>query len=128
MKKVLIVNTEFHRKNKIGIEKILQFLQIPFKYGNKNDIPNYDIIYSPVIPINTSIFPNKQFIFGPHFSVFPDTTMLHMINNIYNNSIYIQPSNWASDVWKNLNAENFIPLRTFCFPVDTDKFNDNKLK
>ena len=38
---------------------------------------------------------DKNFIFGPHFSVFPDSK----VNQLGHNSIYIQPSIWACNSW-----------------------------
>ena len=111
----------YHHKNKEGLEMILNFLNFPYKFGNTNEIIKFDLIFMPENSINTSNYPNKIFIFGPHFSVFPNYK-LNSINNIYNNSIYIQPSNWAKDVWINLGVEKIIPIKTFPFPVNTNKF------
>lgn len=123
-KKFLIINSYIHEKNKQGLAKVLQYLSnqgkiADYKVGHLSDIPNYDIIYSPSQAINTSLYPTKKFIFGPHFSVFPDHRQLQSLQSIkYNNSIYIQPSEWVAQSWKNI----IIPIRTFPFPVDTDKF------
>jgi len=118
---VLIVSPDFHPKNKIGLINILNYLQWPYHFGNMNDINNYDIIYSPASPIDTSKYPDKKFIFGPHFSVFPNNKITQ-INNIHN-SIYIQPSEWVVALWKHMRADQWIPIKPFCFPVDTDNFN-----
>ena len=63
----------------------------------------------------------KKFIFGPHFSVFPDNR-LFIINNQYNNAIYIQPSDWAAKTWINMKANTILPIKPFAFPVDTERF------
>ena len=118
--KILIIGN-FHHKNMIGLKLILKETGFIYKFGNINEINEFDIIYSPIIPIDSSKFPNKKFIFGPHFSVFPDNRLLQ-INNINNNSIYIQPSDWARDTWINMNAEIVLPIKTFSFPVEIDKF------
>ena len=52
--------------------------------------------------IDTSKFPNKKFIFGPHFSVFPNYK-LENIKNDNNNCKYIQPSEWVSQLWNVVN-------------------------
>jgi len=120
--KILIIG-DFHHKNKEGLERLLKYLNYDYKFvNNLNDIDNYDIIFSPCNPIDTSKYPNKKFIFGPHFSVFPDNRLMY-INNIHNNSVYIQPSEWAKNVWINMGVEKIIPLKSFAFPVNTDKFN-----
>ena len=120
--KILIIGN-LHHKNRKGIEMILKYLKWNYKYGagNIDEIRNFDIIYSPSQPINTSLFPKKKFIFGPHFSVFPDNKLSH-INNNCNNSCYIQPSNWVINLWKTFNVDNIIPLKVFYFPVNTEKF------
>ena len=125
--KVLIINSGIHEKNKQGIIQILNFLQgqkkIEYKFGTTADIPNYDIIYNPSELINTANHPTKKFIFGPHFSVFPNHEQLHKLqNNVNKNSIYIQPSEWVCQTWKNMGAEQIIPIKTFPFPVNTEKF------
>ena len=118
---ILIIDSSCHHKNKEGFEKMIKELNWYYNYGTERDIESYDIIYSPSQVINTSKYPNKKFIFGPHFSVFPDQK-LHYINNKYNNSIYIQPSDWANQSWVNMKADQFIPIKTFSFPVNTEKF------
>jgi hypothetical protein len=122
--KLLIIGN-FHKKNMIGLNLIIKELNIEFKYGNINEINNFDIIYSPNIPINVSSYSNKKFIFGPHFSVFPDNK-LKSINNIYNNCIYIQPSVWAVNVWYNFQLPN-ISLKKFPFPVEINKFKPKEI-
>lgn len=87
----LLIIGDFHHKNKDGLHRILEYInnhmhiQIIYKWGTENDIPSNDIIYSPCNPINTKLYAaNKKFIFGPHFSVFPDDKLTH-INNENNN-------------------------------------------
>jgi hypothetical protein len=121
---ILIINTFLHDKNKIGLINIFEHLKLSYKFGNLSDINNYDIIYSPSEPINTSLYPNKKFIFGPHFSVFPDNKLLQ-INNIHKNSVYIQPSDWVVKLWITNNVHNYLPIKVFSFPVDTNKFSPN---
>lgn len=100
---------------------MLSYLNFEYKWGNYNDIPNYDLIFLPDNPIDTSKFPTKKFIFGNHFSVFPTNKLLH-IKNVHKNSIYIQPSKWACKVWSDMRAETFIPIKTLPFAVNVDKF------
>jgi len=123
--KILIIGN-FHSKNESGFKKILEYLKLEYKFSNindiNNDIDNYNIIYSPNQPIDSSLYPNKKFIFGPHFSVFPDDNSLLLINNKFNNSIYIQPSEWAAKAWINKISKEYLPIKVFPFPVNTDKF------
>ena len=72
-----------------------------YKIGDLNDIQTevWDIIYSPAIPINSSQYPNTRFLFGPHFSVYPDNKLM-TINNKFNNSIYLLPKDCCINWWK----------------------------
>ena len=127
--KLLIVDN-FHHKNMKALEQLCRYLKCDYTYKSGNmdeiekEIPNYDIIYFPIRPYNPSKFPNKQFMFGPHFSVFPDNRIVQ-INNKHNNSIYIQPSDWVTVLWKSMNAHQILPIKTFPFPVDTKRFKPN---
>jgi hypothetical protein len=129
MSKILIVNSWIHDKNKAGLAKLLNYLlenqQInEYKIGSLGDILNYDIVYSSADMINTAQYPNQKFIFGPHVSM--DPYQLHSLeNHIHKNSVYIQPSEWVAQWWKSLGCEQFLPLKAFPFPVDTDKFCPN---
>jgi hypothetical protein len=128
---MILIIGDFHHKNKIGLINILEYLKISYKFSDLSDINNCDIVYSPSQPINTSLYPNKKFIFGPHFSLYPDNKLLK-INNIFKNSVYIQPSIWPIQFWEhydyynNLQKSNIsIPFKPFPFPVDTNKFSPN---
>ena len=118
----LIIDNFLHKKNKEGLIKVLEHLKIKYKFGNDSDIVNYDIIYNPSFPMNTQTYPNKKFIFGPHFSVFPDKKILEQINHKHNNAIYIQPSDWVRDMWINMGANQYLHIHTFPFPVNTEHF------
>lgn len=114
-----------HHKNKEGLKMILKYLNMEYKFGKETDIDNnkYKIIYSPDRPININKYPEKLYIFGPHFCVLPNEN-LYQINIKRDNLIYIQPSQWCIDIYKN-NYDiklNFVP---FPFPVNIDKFNND---
>ena len=123
--KILIVD-EMHFKNKIGIILLLEYLKLEYKFCHYNEvntyIKEYDIIHFHHTPFDSSLFPNKKFIFGSAFSVFPNNKLLS-INNIHNNSIYIQASKWAAYTWRNYGVEKVIHIKEFPFHVDTDKFS-----
>jgi hypothetical protein len=122
--KILIID-EMHFKNKIGMLLLLEYLKLEYKFCRYNEvityIKDYDIIHFHHTPFDTSLFPSKKFIFGSAFSVFPNNKLLS-INNIHNNSIYIQPSIWAAETWRNFDVEKFIPIKVFPFSVEVDKF------
>jgi glycosyltransferase involved in cell wall biosynthesis len=86
------------------------------------NLSEFDAVYSPCQPIDVSRYPNTKFIFGPHFSVFPNTNQMNTIKG--KNSIYIQPSDWVVDLWKSFPYCNDINIKLFAFGVHTDKFNE----
>jgi glycosyltransferase involved in cell wall biosynthesis len=114
-----------HHKNKIGLKFIIDkyFIEV-------FSIEEADICYFPCHSFDTLKFPNKKFIFGCHFDVFPNKD-LRNINNKYNNSIYIQPSDWVNDLYmKEYNVTN-IPIYTLPFPPDINIFKpdpENSIK
>lgn len=124
MIKVLIIIDNLHHKNKQGLNLIIDYIEHHYKdkfqisYGNVSDIENYDIIYSSCNPITLLDYPTKKFIFGPHFSVFPDNKINILLNQ--SNYIYIQPSMQAVLAWKRYNLP--LNLECFPFPVNTNKF------
>lgn len=115
--KIYIYNKNFHIKNKQFIEKFIN--ENHEEVFNINDA---DIIYSPSSYINITEYPKKKFIFGPHFSVFPNN-VVRQINNKYNNAIYIHPSQPSVDTWQKEFGFNNIPIKVIPFGVDTDRFN-----
>lgn len=122
--KFLIINGFLHHKNKEALSKILDNMGIPYTEGRENDIEDYDIIYMPSTLYDTSKYPNKKFIFGPHYSVFPNNELLK-INNKNKNSVYIQPSEWVAKMWKNMGVEKIIPIMVMPFCVNVEKFNSD---
>ena len=115
--KVFIAD-KYHHKNQ-------WFLEIFFKEYITNSIKDADVIFSAHTYFNTENFKDKLFIFGPHFSIFPNN-IVRKISNKYNNSIYIQPSQPSVDTWVNeFNFKN-IPVKAIPFGVNTDKFKQVK--
>jgi hypothetical protein len=126
-KNILVLNEKYHHKNKKGFEMICEYLNYNVIYGSEKDIPYADVIYCPIKPFNVSKYPNKRFVFGPHLSIFPDNKLPGLQNQ--NNCVYIQPSPYARDVWtnwKDMDAEKFIPIKSFPFPVEVDLFKPDE--
>jgi glycosyltransferase involved in cell wall biosynthesis len=118
--KILLINYGLHHKNLHAIKK---YDNVDIDITNKLydiDITNYDIVYSPSEPIDTSLFPDKKFIFGPHFSTFPNHKIKPIINK---NTIYIQPSEWTAKSWKEFDICENLNIQVLPFGVDTEKFN-----
>jgi hypothetical protein len=85
------------------------------------DISSFDVVYSPCDLIDVSLYPNTKFIFGPHFSVFPEENHMNIIKG-NTNVIYIQPSEWVRKLWKTNPLCKDINIQSFAFGVDTEKF------
>ena len=98
--KVLFIQNGIHFKNLNAIQKYnIKIKTINHTNLNNIDLSKFDVVYSPCYPINVSKYPNIKFMFGPHFSVFPNTEQMNLIRE-NKNVIYVQPSDWARDVWK----------------------------
>ena len=87
-----------------------------------NDIDKCSIIYNPSNYMDISKYTNKFFIFGPHFSVFPNNDYIKLLENHDNRAIYIQPSQWAKDVWINALPDKKDIIKVLPFGVDTNRF------
>lgn len=121
--KVLFININMHSKNLYALMKYnCNFYVINDTNLDLLDLSIFDVIYSPCIPIETKKYPNSKFLFGPHFSVFPEKHHMDIIRG--KNVIYTQPSDWARDVWRNNSLCNEIRLESLPFGVDTNKFNE----
>lgn len=121
---VAIVDVNIHIKNRQGLEKLLQYLKIPYTIQQHfNTFEPYTLIISPGKPLNASAYPSKQFIFGPHFEVLPKAfPIINRIDNCHKNSIYIQPSEWVQKLFQ---PNVSMPVVVFPFPVDTDYFKSD---
>lgn len=122
MKKILIIG-QYHHKNLFFLK---QFIKNNIFFTEVNNIDDADIILSANVYFNTEKYPNKYFIFGPHFSVFPNTSVNNM-KNTYNNACYIQPSAPSKNTWENEFHYKLLPIYAIPFGVDTDKFKPDNI-
>lgn len=121
MKSITIVGN-YHHKNKY----FLQQLCSDKKYFNYvSDINSADIVLSADRYISIENYPNKYFIFGPHFSVFPNN-IVKQFKNKYNNACYIQPSEQSRNTWMNEFHYNILPIFAIPFGVNTESFNKSE--
>lgn len=101
----------------------LGFQQYTVKYTKTptmGDILDCDIVYSPATQIPIQNYPTVKFIFGPNFSTFPSTKTT--FNNIHKNAIYIQPSEWVCQLWRELHYTH-LPLYVSPVGVDVELFS-----
>jgi len=118
--KVFVYNENYHFKNKSFIDYFIN------KYHTAvHCIDDAEIIYSPNQYIDFHNYPTKKFIFGPHFSVFPNN-IVSKFNNIHKNAIYIQPSQPSVNTWQKEFGFNALPMKAIPFGVDTVKFSENE--
>ena len=125
MKILFFKGLGIHHKNEhaLSLYKNTQFYSIgQIADLDKLDLSQYDCVYSPSTPINVSKYPRIKFIFGPHFSVFPDERQMNIMRGP--NAVYIQPSEWASQAWYNSPYCVDIPIKTVPFAVDIYRFCD----
>jgi|688.fasta_scaffold42314_5 hypothetical protein len=124
--KILYININMHSKNNNALlnYKNINFFVINHTNIDSLDLTQFDCIYSPSQAIDVKKYPNTKFIFGPHFSVFPENYHMNIIQG--KNTIYIQPSEWANNVWKYHPTCKNIRIETLPFGVDVNKFNEIK--
>lgn len=123
--KILFIDISMHKKNLVALLNYnINISRINHSNLDSIDLSQFDCVYSPAVPINVSRYPNTKFLFGPHFSVFPESQHMEIIKG--NNSIYIQPSEWAKNVWLFHPFCRNIRLETLPFGVDTIKFSPCK--
>jgi hypothetical protein len=111
-----------HHKNDNAVLKYknIHFTRI-YEFDPSIDLSLYDVVYSPSVDINVSLYPRVKFIFGPHFSVFPEEHRIRVIQGP--NSIYVQPSKWVVDLWKSYSCCKDMVIKPLPFGVDTDRFS-----
>jgi len=120
--KILFLNIWMHKKN---MNALLNYKNIQLEIiNNIKDIDNFDLttfdcIYSPSTPIDISKYPNTRFIFGPHFSVFPDNKLLLIQSP---NVSYIVLSEWNKKIWKSYEFCKILDIVDIHFGVETNKF------
>jgi glycosyltransferase involved in cell wall biosynthesis len=123
MKILFFKGLGIHHKNEyaLSLYKNIQFQSISqISDLDKLDLSQYDCIYSPSTPINAAKYPGIKFIFGPHFSVFPNEQQMTIIRAP--NAIYIQPSEWAAQAWRDSPFCKNIDVRVVPFAVDINRF------
>jgi hypothetical protein len=124
--KILLINKDIHHKN-LNIIKL--YKHIDFEQVNEvSDIESYDLtlfdcVFSPSEPIDVSKYSGTCFIFGPHFSVFPNEKLLKIKSK---NTAFVILSEWVKKIWQSYNICDNLNLIDIPFPVDTEKFNEVK--
>jgi len=112
----------FHHKNVQGLKQIMNYVGAE----QVNSIEEADVIYSSSEPCPESgLYPNKTFIYGPQFGIYlNDNQKYKQIDNRNQNCFYIQPSQWAADVWiEDLKeGKQHVPIIPCPFPVEVDRF------
>lgn len=118
--KLLFINISMHPKNLYALLNYdIEITTINNSNLDTIDLNNFDVIYSPSQPIDINKYPNAKFIFGPHFSVFPEKNIERIKGK---NSIYIQPSKWVVDLWNSFPICRDLNIQELSFGVDTKKF------
>lgn len=125
--KLLIIDRNFHAKNKDGMQRIIKYLKLDALWvAGPVDFGPFDVIYSPGMPLSgLEKWKDKRFIFGPHLGVYP--SVLQTINSITgcDNAAYIQPSEWVRELFA---PALRMPVHAFPFPIDTCKFDPHDRK
>ena len=131
--KFLLLNNGIHYKNLNAIEQykcldctVLQtdgettvLKELENDYGFS--VEDYDVIYSPSIAFeDVAKYKHKRFIFGPHFSIFPNENQMKQIT--FPHCAYIQPSAWACNSWIKEQCCKNVQMKIMPFGVDCNKY------
>ncbi len=123
MTKIFVNHWNFHHKNVLGLKMIIKYANLELV----NSIEDADIIYSSDVPLDSTKYRNKKFIFGPQFSIFPEQSFFNL-NNKYNNTVYIVPSLWTKEFFIEFGAnKSNVEILQTPFPVDINKFSPQNL-
>jgi hypothetical protein len=121
--RVLYLGTYMHGKNEYALTHYPNIEITRIHHPNdlaKYNLKDFDCVYSPAIPIPVAQYPNTRFLFGPHFSVFPDNRLQQILSP---NTSYILLSTWVKQYWSQY-LQNILHLvDTIPFAVDTTKFS-----
>jgi len=118
--RVLFVNSGLHHKNHNAIRKYKNIEWVETQsIETVANLDTFDCVFSPGAPIDVSRFANTFFIFGPHFSVFPDEKMALIKGD---NAVYNTLSAWNFHCWNKYETTRGIKLVTIPFGVDTRNF------
>ena len=83
--RILLIANGLHSKNLNALSKYnLEIKSIYHTNLDNINLNEFDVIYSPALPIDVSRYPSSKFIFGPHFSVFPENTQIRTIQGNQN--------------------------------------------
>jgi hypothetical protein len=124
--KVLFIQNGMHAKNLNALRKYNICITEIYQTNLDNiQLEQFEVIYSPGCPIDVSKYPNSKFLFGPHFSVFPNKSQIDIISKS-KNVIYIQPSEWVQQLWLNNPICKDVRIESLPFGIDTEKFNEIK--
>jgi len=91
--KLLLLDRDFHHKNRAALYAYKNIHITPFYWPEelaRFNLSEYDAVYSPTYPIDVKKYPNTRFIFGPHFSVFPDQNAISIFQFCQFDMINIQ--------------------------------------
>ena len=103
--------------NEKGLRALLNYLD----YSIVKKIKDADLIFSPSKYLNTKRYPDKIYIFGPHFATFPNRSA-RLLSNKYGNAAYIMPSQTFVDMWVQEFSFNNLPCYSFPFPLIMDDY------
>jgi len=119
--KVLFIDNWIHPKNKRALElyKNIQFYMVSLQNIGGIDLSMYDGVYSSSEPVDVAKYPGIKWVFGPHFSVFPDQKLLPIRSP---NCSYILPSAWTVTLWESSEICRGVRLENVPFAVEVDKF------
>lgn len=120
----LLVDTEIHKKNRIGFILMCEKANIEYMISNnKEDFSkNWDMVYIPSSFIEPSAFPNaSKIVYGPHNFVLVEGLWKRGHHTFPSNCYYNVLSDWVNTLEEEVGGLSLTP-KVLPFPVDIDKF------
>ena len=124
--RILLISTNLHHKNLSALRKYknIKLDEIHVNQGlDQLDLSQYNCIYSPAFPVRIENF-SSTFLFGPHFSVFPEQDKFERITYKNKKTSYIVLSDWNKKTFSDFPITKNFQLEDVPFGVDTDTFKE----
>lgn len=125
--RLLLIDVNLHHKNRNGLDllknvaitrvSLNEFLSMTIQ---AND---YDCVFSPGVPVDVQKYPGVRFLFGPHFSIFPDERM-NIIKGLM--TTYVVPSEWTKRLYDGFTICDGLHVAVLPFAVDVNKFTPTR--
>ena len=115
-----------HAKNEQAFKRGCELFNIQYEFVDSiENIRDADLIWSPTLWFEPSLFPNSKILYGPQFFVFPSKdhpSCGSLYPNTENRLYFTGLSDWISKLFSEFVESLKVPFIALPFGVDTNKF------